>query len=377
MKILHVTPTYFPATKWGGPIWSTKAICDGIHALPDMAVRVLTTDAASPDPGDRVIPAGLPYPVEFTRRMAGHSIAPGLLARLPQAVAGADVVHLTATYSFPTLPTLAVARALGRPVVWSPRGALQATAEWDDAPRARSKRHFEKAVQWARPRDTVLHVTSAAEARGSIAHLPDIVTAVIPNCVDIPPVMPAKSPQDGLRLIYLGRLHPKKGLDMLLDAMDQLPDSMTLDIYGTGSPRYEAMLRGRAARLHGRVRLHGHMEGAAKTAAFAKSDIFVLPSHSENFGIAVAEALAHGVPAITTTGTPWQALDHHECGRCIDLETANLAYEIMQMAQSDLAGMGAKGRDWMRPDYAPEAMVSAFADLYRSLLNSRAERVTA
>ncbi|MEJ6403680.1 glycosyltransferase [Yoonia sp. 2307UL14-13] len=375
MKVLHVTPSYFPATKWGGPIRSTKAICDGIHATPGMKVQVLTTDAASPDRHDRVIPAALPYPVHFARRVAGHSIAPGLLARLPAAITWADVVHLTATYSFPTLPTLAIARLLGRPVIWSPRGALQATAEWDDAPNARAKHLFEKAAQVIRPANTVLHVTSTVEAKGSVARLPGIATTVIPNCVDIP-ALPPKTLGDGLRLIYLGRLHPKKGIDLLLDAMERLPATTTLDIYGTGTPRYDAMLRSRAARFAGRVRLHGHVEGPAKSTAFAKADLFVLPSHSENFGIAVAEALAHAMPVITTTGTPWQALDHQGCGRCIDMVNADLAAEIIGLTNGDLIAMGRRGRAWMQRDFSAGAMNAAFADLYEGVTAPAGERVT-
>ncbi|WP_411890140.1 glycosyltransferase [Yoonia sp. SDW83-1] len=368
MKILHVVPSFYPAVKWGGPIRSTKAICDGVAGLPGMSVRVLTTDAASPDRSDRTGPADLPYPVHYARRRAGHAIAPGLLARLPDAVAWADVVHLTATYSFPTLPTLALARAMSRPVVWSPRGALQATADWADAPRKRAKHLFERAAQALRPRDTVLHVTSTAEAAQSVARLPGIATALVPNAVDIPALNLRPMPPDTrLRLLYLGRLHPKKGLDLLFDAMAKLPTDVVLDVYGTGAPDYTATLHRRAVQSGGRITLHGHVEGAAKAGAFAAADIFVLPSHSENFGIAVAEALAHALPVLTTTGTPWHGLDHQVCGRCIDLYRADLAAEIMDMACADLRRMGVVGRDWMRRDFSTDAMVSAFAKLYRDL----------
>ena len=208
MNILHVTPSFYPATKWGGPIWSTKAICDGIHETSDMNVRVLTTDAASADLKDRVAPPALAYPTFFTRRFVGHSIAPGLLARLPAAIRWADVVHVTGTYSFPTLPTLALARLMQRPVVWSPRWALQATAAWDDAPRKRVKYLFERAAQFLRPERTVWHVTARSEAADSVGRLPDIETALIPNCVDVPKELPAKiNGVSALRLLYVCLLY--------------------------------------------------------------------------------------------------------------------------------------------------------------------------
>jgi glycosyltransferase involved in cell wall biosynthesis len=109
------------------------------------------------------------------------------------------------------------------------------------------------------------------------------------------------------------------------------------------------------------------VDGAEKAAAFARADLFVLPSHSENFGIVVAEALAHGVPVLTTHATPWQDLNRHGCGRCIDLPRTDLAAEIAALAAGDLAAMGARGRSWVRRDFSTAAMVDAFADLYGDL----------
>ncbi|WP_322891584.1 MULTISPECIES: glycosyltransferase [unclassified Yoonia] len=374
MNILHVTPSFYPATFWGGPIFSTKAICDGIAVTHGFDLRVLTTDAAGSAVGDRVRRVPLPYRVDYACRIAGHSIAPGLLAPLPAAMIWADVVHLTGTYSFPTLPVLALARAMGKPLVWSPRGALQATQDWPDAPRIKAKHLLERVAQVLRPTDTVLHVTAGVEAAQSVARLSGIQTAVIPNCVTIPHVAPRLyRPQGALRLMYLGRLHPKKGIDLLIAA---LPAQATLDIYGTGIPAHETALRA-AAQDNTRIRFHGDVQGSAKTQAFARADLFVLPSHSENFAITVAEALAHGVPVLTTTGTPWQRLDMIGAGACIDLAHDDLATAIARLAKGDLAAMGARGRDWMIRDFSPDAMVAAFATLYRALATGAPQMVQA
>ncbi len=374
MNILHVTPAYYPATYWGGPIWSTKAICDGIAQLPGFAVQVLTTDAAGPDRSDSVRPATFAYPVHYAHRRAGHAIAPGLLTKLIRAIGWADVVHLTATYNFPTLPTLAVARMMNRPVVWSPRGALQATATWEDAPRKGVKQLFEKSANLLRPANCTLHVTSLAEGRDSTHRLGHIETTLIPNSVVIPSVGP-KRPADGkLRLLYLGRLHPKKGLDVLIAAMKALPDHVRLDIYGSGDPSYVASLKTQIG-SDSRIVLRGHADDGRKALAFAQADLFVLPSHSENFGIAVAEALAHGVAVVTTTGTPWVRLDAMGCGRCIALERDDLATTIENLSTADLSAMGAEGRAWMQRDFSPKAMTDAFAALYRSLAPTQGQAV--
>lgn len=378
MKVLHVAPSYYPATFWGGPIWSTKAICDAIAADPDVTLRVLTTDAAGPQVGDRVTPAALPYPVHYARRIAGHSFAPGLVARLPAAIAWADVVHLTATYNTPTLPTLMFARLLNRPVVWSPRGALQATHDWDAAPRKRAKAIFERVANVLRPRDTVLHVTAQIEAARSVDRLRGITQVVIPNCVEVTADVPRVARRDGkCRLVFLSRVHPKKGLGLLFDAMSQLPTSFSLDVYGTGPAEYVAELGARAATFGGRIRMHGHVDGPAKTQAFANADLFVLPTFSENFGIAVAEAMAHGLPVLTTTGTPWQDTARFDCGRCIDLKRDNLATEIQALSLLDLPAMGARGRHWMRHSFSSDAMVADFSALYRDLCAAHPRKGTA
>lgn len=378
MKVLHVVPTFYPATYWGGPIWSTKAICDGIAALPDVTLRVLTGDAAGPAITDRVTPVPLPYPVHYARRWAGNCIAPGLLARLPAAIHWADVVHLTGTYNMPTLPTFVLANILNTPVVWSPRGALLATQDWAGAPRKRSKHAFEHVANALRPPRCILHVTAQDEAAKSVARFPGLAQVVIPNAVPLPPLA-ARSPRSDevCRLMFISRLHPKKGLEALLDAMAKLPARFSLDIYGTGDQDYVQGLAQRAAQSGGRIRLHGHVDGTAKAAAFHGADLFVLPSHSENFGIVVAEALAHGVPVLTTTATPWADVARHGCGRCVDLAKTDLATEITALADGDLPAMGARGRAWMAKDFAPDAMVAAFATLYRDMAGQSAQGVLA
>jgi len=286
----------------------------------------------------------------------------------------ADLVHLTATYSFPTLPTLALARLLRRPVVWSPRGAIQAAHEWRDAPR---KRLFERVARSIAPQKTVLMVTAESEAQATAARMPGMQVEIVPNSVEMPVemVFPDRRwrPDGRLRLIFLGRVHKKKGIDLLIEAMPRLGPEVELDIYGSGADDYLAALNALVAQfgLESRVRFHGHVDGADKSRAFHDADMFVLPSHSENFGIAIAEALAHGVPVVTTRNTPWGALDQTGCGRCIDLDTGSLVAAITELAEGDLAAMGKFGRDWMIQDFSSDVVNRRLLELYWKLIDSR------
>lgn len=380
MNLLHVTPTFYPATYWGGPIFSTKALCDGAAAAEGVTVRVLTTDAAGPVASDRVRPARQSFPLgysaTYTHRIAGSDLAPGLLARLLPAVAWADIVHLTATYNMPTLPTLLACRLLGRPVVWSPRGAIQARMEWTGA-QSRMKLQFERLARAFAPRATVLHVTAPIEAELTGRAMPGMELATIPNAIEIPdsPSVSVRSHQGDapLRLLFLSRVHEKKGLDLLIAALPRLPD-VHLTVCGEATPEYLRQLQAQVAQVgvSDRVVFRGHVDGAARAEAYRSADLFVLPSHSENFGNVIGEALAYGVPVITTTATPWAEIDTVGCGRIVPPQTEALEQAIADLAQADLAAMGRAGRAFVMERFSPERVSERMVTLYRDLLGRAA-----
>lgn len=342
-------------------------------------IKVFSTDAAGPSRHDalelpsRRIQFSEGYEVNYFSRIAGHSISLSLLRALPAGIRWADVVHLTGTYSFPTLPTLALARLLRRPVVWSPRGAIQAAHEWRDAPRQRVKRRFEKFAQWLSPSETVLLVTAKSEAVATAARMPGMRVEIVPNSVELPPsrVLDGRQwrPNGRLRLLFLSRVHEKKGVNLLIEAMARLGPKVELKIYGTGPTFYLEKLALSVAShgLSDQVEFMGHVEGQSKTDAYRNADIFVLPSYSENFGIVVAEAMAHGVPVITTVNTPWTALDAEECGRCVPAEIDSLVAAITDIATNDLAAMGSRGRAWIRRDLTADVTNQNLLGIYRDL----------
>jgi glycosyltransferase involved in cell wall biosynthesis len=380
LRILHVTPTFYPAIAYGGPIVSTYALCNALSRLEDVEVKVLTTDAAGPSSNDRVdvvrFPSVYPggYEVYFTRRIMAPDISPGLFARLAPMIGWADVVQLTGTYSLPTIPTLAIAKLWGRPVLWSPRGALLASETWERASRQRLKRAWELACARVMPRRTMFHVTSEEEARASLARIPTAGAAVIPNGIDIP-VLVAHRPWrvDGrLSLMFIGRLDPVKALDRIIEAIALIRNSsVTLNIYGSGAPAYCDSLKALAS-AHGvaeQVHFHGHVQDDAKHRAFATADICLLASHSENFGMAVAEALAHGVPVIVSKGVPWAAVEQRGCGRWVENTPAGLAAAIRSMERADLPRMGAAGRRWMTDDFGWDGIAGRMREVMTELLD--------
>lgn len=382
-RILHVVPAFLPATAWGGPVFSTAAMCRAATEQGGHGLRVLTTDSEGPDTHARLVldenPArfGAGCEVHYARRSFGRAGSWGLLARLGRMVAEADLVHLSMTYSFPTLPTILACRILRKPLVWSPRGAIQATEDWADAPRKPAKRAFERLARWMLPRGAVLHVTSEAEASATARRMPGVAIRVIPNGVPVPVHPPARRfrPRGRLRLLFLSRLHPKKGLETLIEVLAKLPGHVTLTIAGGGAPDFEAALvsRVQALGLAARVSFLGHVGGDEKRRALEAADVFVLPTLSENFGIAIAEALASGLPVVTTRAAPWAEIERHRCGKWIEPDQHALAAALHGLdacSGAELAEMGRRGHRLVAGSCSEAAVGARLVALYADCCGS-------
>lgn len=382
MNILHVTPSYYPATYWGGPTFSVYGLNNALARLPGVNLKVLTTDSAGPRVANRldvqnIAPALFEnYEVIFSRRIWGASTSLELLRRLPALIRQADMVHVTFTYSFPTIPTLALCRLYGKPLVWSPRGAILDAHEWN-VPRPRLKRLWERICNiLIRPGQAVMHTTAENERAACEVRVPKARAVIVPNGVDVLPELPQREWQPGgqLRLMYLGRLSQKKGIENLLYALKLLDDpGTTLQIYGVGDASYTQTLHALADELGlvGRASFMGEVTGAAKSVAFHAADLCVVPSFTENFCNVVSEALAHGVPVIASHGTPWRALEAKQCGWWVDNSPETLAQTIRLARQQPLGAMGRRGWEWMAAEYPWDAVAKQMMGVYRSLVTKQ------
>jgi glycosyltransferase involved in cell wall biosynthesis len=197
---------------------------------------------------------------------------------------------------------------------------------------------------------------------------------VLPNGIDVPPVVarPAPGPR---QLLYLGRIHPKKGIDILLNAWRDVQRRFAdweLHIAGPDNEGYLATMQGLARQLRlERVIFRGPLYGDEKSRAYRAASAFVLPTHSENFGMTVAEALAAGTPAIVTTGAPWEGLATEGAGWWIQIGIDPLVAcltEVLALPTSRLSEMGETGRKWMARDYSWRQIAGELSLVYRWLL---------
>ena len=198
------------------------------------------------------------------------------------------------------------------------------------------------------------------------------------------------------RVLFVSRMHPKKGVLELVEAWGRLVDSgqwlvvsgwcceLVYTVSGEFERAYEAKVRARVKELglEGQFIFTGALNDDEKWAAYARADLFVLPTYSENFGIVVAEALWAGVPVITTKGTPWKELEDRKCGKWIDLPTEGSnssdwpalvsALEcMMSMPAGERRQMGENGRQLVDEKYTWDAVVKAMVKGYESIIDSR------
>lgn len=363
----------------GGPPRTVSAIASAGRGLWE--AELFTTDYLEPK-ADMLLTGNFRGHINLLHRSAqtalgGILMATGLWSAFQtQLIRGIhpDVVHLHGVWS-PYLAAFArTARAHGIPYVVAPHGMLE---PWPLTVHTRRKSWALKTYQGRILREAAaIHATSQTEARNLRSlGLTKAPIFIIPNAIDAPAgVHDTTKPVDGRRvLLFLSRVHPKKGLDILLRAWGELrPSDWQLLIVGHGEPHYVQQLKRLCAKANiANVDFHSHVDGEAREAIFARSTAFVLPTYSENFGNVVGEALIRGLPVITTSGTPWSIVAEQNLGWYVepDLESLKGALTALFAAEAGaLAAMGARGREYVKSHLLIEAVRPQLLEMYQAAI---------
>src|SRR4029077_6503039 len=369
MRILHVVPTYLPATRYGGPIVAVHSLCRALAARGH-AVEVFTTSIDGPDdaavPHDRpVMLDGVTVRYFASRRLRRLAYAPALMQSLRGEIAGADVVHLHSAFLWPTWRAARVSHQRGIPYVVSPRGMV--------VKKLIASRHQLIKSAWialigraSLEHSSPIHATSASEAAEIKKfgwRLPPI--DVVPNGVDaIDETARQDAPSGDIAalatqqplILFFGRLARVKGLDRLLRAFAGTRRG-TLAIVGND---YEGLLPelselARELKIDDRVRIVPRaISEADKQSMYAAARVFVLPSYSESFGNVVLEAMQHGLPVIVTPEVGAADVVKESGGGLVaDGDAPSLGAAIDRLTE-DVAGsaaMGQAGRAHVRERY--------------------------
>jgi glycosyltransferase involved in cell wall biosynthesis len=291
---------------------------------------------------------------------------------------GPDVIHCNGLWSPYIHMTIAVARKKNIPVLLSPRGTL---LDW-----AVNYKRIKKRIAWLLyqrhdlSNAAGIHVTSEEEYR-SIDNLNlNKPIYLVPNGIEIPDQLPVRlTIKETKRVLFLSRIHKQKGLIELLKAWAKLNlEKWILQISGTDKDNFTKDLTTLAGSLNilDSVFFTGPLNDFEKWKAYRESDIFVLPSFSENFGIVVAEALAAELPVITTKATPWGELIsdfEKRAGWWIDIGVENLENALREatlLTDNERQIMGANGKKIIDNNYLwpkiAEKMYRIYTDIKRS-----------
>jgi glycosyltransferase involved in cell wall biosynthesis len=360
----------------GGPAVVVQNLAE---QLADLGAAVTVVTHASSNGQSEVLPRG--DRVLLIRIPRTHSFL-GFKRTLMQRFKadGGDLLHDFGVWLPSNHGAATAARAMRVPFVCSPCGIL---APWALCHKAWKK----KIAWWLYQRHDLLRARSfVASSKPEVEHIQQIFpgkpVALVPNGVELPPLLRSalRVPHSALRtILFLGRVHPVKGLLNLVEAWARVrPQSWRCIIAGPDEAGHRAELEA-ALRQHGIAddfTFAGLVEGDDKWCLLQAADLFVLPSFSESFSIAIAEALAAGVPVISTKGTPWEELVSRRCGWWIDIGAEPLAAtlrEAMALTVEQRREMGQRGRRLVEGHYAWPKIGQDMKMVYEWLLGGGAK----
>ncbi len=265
-------------------VYTTTA--NGKTELPEASERPLDVDGVA---------------VWYFRRWTGDHghFSPALLWRLWKTIHQFDIVHIHSWWNWVVLGAIFIARIQRAVTVVSPHGMLSPYSLQN-----RWRHLFQRFVGNQLLRQATLHGTSRLEVRELQALVPGTSTAMVHNLVVLPTSehLPEQSGAGTVRLLFISRVHPKKGLDLLLEALPGLSGDWELCVAGDGPADYTRKIRSKAKLLGltDRIKWIGWVDANEKWPLITGSDLMVLPSFNENFAIVVVEALALGLPVLVS-----------------------------------------------------------------------------
>ncbi len=307
-------------------------------------------------------------------------------AEAHSAIAGADAVHLHVPWDPVCLRLARMARRAGVPYVVGIHGMLD---DWCmEQKRLKKRLYLAIAGRRMLERAAAVHVTAEAEGVQSSKWYPRGRPVVLPLIFDLAQYEDLPGP--GLArqafgsafsgngrpvLLFLSRLHPKKRVELLIEAAAALRNEgldVRAIIAGTGEPAYERSLRELADSLGvaGRVGFVGFVSGREKLSLYETADVFVLPTSQENWGFVLLESLACGTPVITTRGVDiWSELLGSGAAIIVEQTAAAVAAAVAGLLRDRPRheAMRRKARAWALRNLAPEAVIARYEELYAGL----------
>lgn len=374
MKILHITPSYKPAYIYGGTIESVAKLCEAL-ATAGEDVTVFTT-TANGKAELNVIP-GKEYNIEgvnvtyFKRQTRDHShISIDLWRRLYRECNNYDVVHIHSWWNMLVISAVFICKQKKIKTVLSPHGMLSNYIIENS--NASVKQFIHTIVGKNLLRYGLLHATSEAEFTECKKIIPEWQGSIIPNIISLPQLKMYKNENRVFTIVFLSRIHPKKGIEFLMETISKLTIDVCLKIAGTGEENYTENLKLKAESLgiQNKLQWLGWQNRDEKFQTLIQADLFVLTSYNENFANVVIESLHVGTPVLITREVGLSGfVEEHNFGWVCTREPADIAKKI-EAAIQDI-----ERRKWINNNapgviqkhFSADTLIPPYVKLYNSL----------
>ncbi|WP_108063685.1 glycosyltransferase [Poseidonibacter lekithochrous] len=359
MKISLIVPSFYPAIIYGGPIFSTLNTSKELARLSDIEVYVSTTNANMTSKLDVVtgkyIKLEKKLNVKYYDETVINKISLSFIFGIIKDIQSSDVVHIQSIFSISTPISLYFAKKYKKPILLSPRGQF---GEWclDNGSSIKGKwlkyfiKPFNDIVIW--------HATAQQEKDEILSIFSTAKVEIIPNGIYVDEfkkyniIDKKKYLKKYLRIniknidkiiVSMGRLQKKKGFDILIDSFFELlkeyPNSYLLIAGPDEGEKVNLIKQIEKLGLNEKVYLIGNIKDQNKIDFLSNADLFVLPSHNENFGNVYLESLAAGTPIVASTNTPWSEVEEFNCGKWVSnsvYETSRALIDIIKRDRKEM-----------------------------------------
>ncbi len=366
---IHHVCSFIVKKQLSGHSYSVPALCESMSKITDTHLHVTKPNNLLFNPSFTL------HEYDINKNLKPILSSKNFKLGLNSIVKNGDIIHNHGLWRMPNIYTLLTKKNKDVKLIISPRGSLSIEALKISKTKKFIFSNFFSQKELLNECDA-FHATSIKE-KDEIRNLGfRQPIAIISNGIDLPTSLKRKHNGNKIKFLFLGRIHPIKGLDLLIDAWSDLEkNNIELEICGYYEDinYFKSLKKKVELKKIKSITFSGPVSKKEKSNKFLENDIFILPSKSENFGLVVAEALAHGMPVIASDKTPWELLIDKKCGWVTSLNRENLVNNINIASKtplSTLSEMGLNGRALIENRYSWNNLSNNYNQFYNWLSSS-------
>ncbi|MDD5202067.1 MAG: glycosyltransferase [Sulfurimonas sp.] len=390
MRINITIPSFYPAVIYGGPIFSTLNTSKELAKLDDIEVFISTTNTNMTSKLDvktnKYIDLEKGLHAKYYNDTVIGKFSLSLWLNIWKDIKIADVVHVQAIFNTPIPISLFWAKVFKKPTVLTPRGSL---GKWVMGNGSKFKKLWLRIMIKPFAYYVVWHATAEQEKQEILSHFPNVKVEIIPNGIYVDEFkkynkldkkeylkkyISRDSENIDKIIVSMGRLQKKKGFGILIDSFHEVlkvyPNSYLLIAGPDEGEKTNLENQIEKLELKEKVFLIGNIENQDKIDFLANADLFVLPSHNENFGNVYLESLATGTPIVASLGTPWGEVEEYNCGRWVANNVNDTSKAIVEMLGKDREEMKENSMK-LASQYDWSSVAMRFKELFVAITKER------